>query len=379
MKTAITRARASALLLGGAALLSSRAAARAQSGAAVRVGTILLEAAAEVYFAQDVGFFAKAGLNVDIQLFENGPAIAAASVSNAIDIGYGTVDALTAIHQKNVPLVIIAPSAEYVSPDTQNTSALLVPLTSTVATGKDLTGKTVAVIALNGITHTAARAWIDQNGGDSTQVKFIEIPPPAMGAALAAGRVDAAWITEPFLTAAKRNARPLVYGFDAIGKRFLLNVWFTSGRLGARAPGSRAAFCRRHARHGDLGQRQPRQERRHRGEIYEARSGRHRHDDALVLRRATDAGAAAAGGRHFREVRQLRAVSGDRLDLYAGPLVNEAFEHPQHARQRKVVRHDGLGENGAQTGHFRAQHVGEQLIADHHRRAARRAEQPQRP
>ena len=228
MSLTITRARAAALLLGGAAVFSSRATVRAQSGAPVRIGTILLEAAAEIYFAQDMGFFAKAGITVDIQQFENGPAIAAASVANAVDIGYGTVDALAAIHSKNVPLVIIAPSAEYVSPDTQNTSALLVPLTSTVQTGKDLTAKTVAVIALNGITHTAARAWIDQNGGDSTQVKFIEIPPPAMGAALSAGRVDAAWVTEPFLTAAKRSARPLVYGFDVISKRFLLNVWYTT-------------------------------------------------------------------------------------------------------------------------------------------------------
>jgi NitT/TauT family transport system substrate-binding protein len=224
----ITRARATALLFGGAALGSAAARARAQTNAPLRVGTILLEAAAEVYFAQDQGFFAKAGLDVNVQLFDNGPAIAAASVSNAIDIGYGTVDALAAIHQKNVPLVIIAPSAEYLSPTTQDTSALLVPASSPVQSGRDLAGKTVAVIALNGITHTAARAWIDQNGGDSAQVKFIEIPPPAMGAALAAGRIDAAWVTEPFLNAAKRSSRALVYGFDAIAKHFLLNVWFTT-------------------------------------------------------------------------------------------------------------------------------------------------------
>lgn len=224
----ITRAHATALLFGSVAFGAAATRVRAQTSAPVRAGTILLEAAAEVYFAQDMGFFAKAGLDVDIQLFDNGPAIAAASVSNAIDVGYGTVDALAAIHQKNVPLTIIAPSAEYLSPSTQDTSALLVPASSAVQSGKDLTGKTVAVIALNGITHTAARAWIDQNGGDSSLVRFIEIPPPAMAAALAAGRIDAAWVTEPFLAAAKRNARALVYGFDVISKQFLLNVWFTT-------------------------------------------------------------------------------------------------------------------------------------------------------
>lgn len=223
----LTRARASALLLGAATLPFAQPA-RAQAPQPLRIGTILLEAAAEVYFAKDNGFFAKAGLDADIQTFDTGPAIAAAIVAGALDIGYGTVDALAAIYAKNVPLAIIAPSAEYISPDTAGTSGLLVAPASPVQSAKDLNGKVVAVIALNGITHTAARAWIDQNGGDSTTVKFIEVPPPAMPAALAQGRVDAAWITEPFLTNAKKNARALVYGFDAIGKRFLLNAWYTS-------------------------------------------------------------------------------------------------------------------------------------------------------
>ncbi|MGA2395651.1 MAG: ABC transporter substrate-binding protein [Candidatus Lustribacter sp.] len=226
--TEITRARASAMLFGGAALLSSSAALRAQAAAPLRVGTILVEAAAEIYFAQDAGFFAKAGLVADIQAFDTGPAIAAAVVANALDIGYITVDAAAAIHQKHVPLVLIAPSAEYLSPTTQGTSAFMVPANSTVRSGSDLNGKTIAVIALNGITHIAARAWIDQNGGDSTTAKFIEVPPPAMPAALAAARVDAAWVTEPFLAAAKKSARVLGYGFDVIGKRFLLNAWFTT-------------------------------------------------------------------------------------------------------------------------------------------------------
>jgi NitT/TauT family transport system substrate-binding protein len=228
MRTEITRARATAALFGGAALLAGSGTLRAQAGAPLRVGTILVEAAAEIYFAQDAGFFAKAGLTADIQAFDTGPAIAAAVVSNALDIGYITVDAAAAIHQKNIPLVLIAPSAEYLSPTTQGTSAFMVPANSTARNGADLNGKTIAVIALNGITHIAARAWIDQNGGDSAGAKFVEVPPPAMPAALATARVDAAWVTEPFLAPALKNARVLGYGFDAIGKRFLLNAWFTT-------------------------------------------------------------------------------------------------------------------------------------------------------
>jgi hypothetical protein len=48
-------------------------------------------------------------------------------------------------------------------------------------------------------------------------VKFIELPYPAMGPALDAGRIDAAYVAEPFLTPSKKNARLLAFADDAIG------------------------------------------------------------------------------------------------------------------------------------------------------------------
>src|ERR1700761_1641618 len=46
-----------------------------------------------------------------------------------------------------------------------------------------------------------------------------------MSAALEAGRIDAASLSEPFMTAARRSGRALEYGFDAISKQFLLTSW----------------------------------------------------------------------------------------------------------------------------------------------------------
>jgi NitT/TauT family transport system substrate-binding protein len=189
----------------------------------LRLASIPLESGCEALYARDMGFLAKAGLEADAQTMVNGAAIAAAVVSGGIDIGYIPVDTLAAIHQKGIPLVAVAPCTEYLSG--AQTGALLVTANSPVRTGKDLAGKTVAVVALNGVTHLATRAWIDQTGGDSTTVKYVELSPSAMPAALDAGRVDAAYDGEPYLEIAKKTGRVLFYGNDAIAKHYLSSVW----------------------------------------------------------------------------------------------------------------------------------------------------------
>ena len=221
----VTRGGASTLLFGGAAFCAMPLPVRAQA-LPLHVATIALESASEVLYARDMGFLAKAGLDADFQLMVNGTAIAAAIVSKSIDVGYVTLDALASIHQKGIPLVVIAPCTEYLSPVT--TGALLTAADGPIHQAKDLNGKIVAVVALNGVTHLAIQAWMDQNGGDSRSVKYVEIPPPSITAALTAGRVDAAYAGEPFLTMAKVTTRVLVYGTDSIAKHYLSSAWCAS-------------------------------------------------------------------------------------------------------------------------------------------------------
>ena len=47
-----------------------------------------------------MGFFAKAGIDADIQLMQGSSVIASAVLSNAVDIGYSAVDTLATAHQK---------------------------------------------------------------------------------------------------------------------------------------------------------------------------------------------------------------------------------------------------------------------------------------
>lgn len=237
----MTRARASALLFGAAAGLAGTSRGRTEETTTVRITTLPIESAAEVYYAKDMGFFAKAGLDVDIQTMQNGAAAAAAAVAGVTDVGYIPVDSLATIHKKNVPIVVISPANEYVSPS--RNAGLIVLAGSPIREAKDLNGKTIAVAALNSLSVNAPRAWMDRTGGDSSTAKYVEMPFPAMVGALEAGRVDAAFDAEPFLSSAGSNVGVLATCFDAIAKRFLIGTWFSTVQWASAHPDAVARFA----------------------------------------------------------------------------------------------------------------------------------------
>lgn len=191
----------------------------------VRVSTNPIDSGAEVYYADDLGFFAKAGLSVQIQPGQNGAAIAAAVASNAIDIGYADIGALSKAHTQGIDFSIIAPAAMWDSSAPVN--VLMVAKKSPIHGAKDLNGKTIAVPGLGTGAAIAVNAWLEANGADLTTIKFIELPYAAMPAALEAGRIDAAHVAEPFVSVAKQNARVLALADGALGKVYLRTVWFS--------------------------------------------------------------------------------------------------------------------------------------------------------
>lgn len=207
---------------------------RAQGVPDIRVGASNSAGAAVIYFAQEQGFFKKAGVTVDIEPDSNGSAAAAAVVSGALDVSEGNTLSIALAHEKGLPITFIAPIANYVSD--KPTTVLMVDKTSSISSGSDLNGKTLAVNGLSNITQLAAEAWIDAHGGDSHSVHYVEMPFSAMGPALQRHTVDAVVIAEPAVTLAKANARVLGLCYDAIGTRFMINGWFaTTGWIAKHA------------------------------------------------------------------------------------------------------------------------------------------------
>lgn len=217
------------------ALLCSPAAGTAQTE------SITLEAtpndtSGTIYYALDLGYFQRAGLNVSLTSLNNPGSAAAAIAGGSIAIGGLPLSVAAIARERGLPLVMVAPAGIYSS--ASPTSAIVVLRSSSLRKAADLNGKTIATRDLSNMSYIAAKLWIDTNGGDSQSVHWVEINDPLDVAALHAGRIDAASISEPALDAALRGGevRSIAPVFDAIGNRFLIGAYFASEAYAAAHP-----------------------------------------------------------------------------------------------------------------------------------------------
>ncbi len=200
----------------------------------VRVATTPIENGAEVYYAKEMGFFTKAGLDVQTQDIQSGSAIASALAANAVDVGFASLVPLAIAHNKKVPFVLIAPGAVWTQ--TAKNSGLFVASTSTIRSGKDLNGKVLSTAGLGTLTEFAARAWIDGTGGDATTVKFLEMGYSTMPDALSAGRIAGSLVNEPYFQIAGKAGKLIGYPYDYASKNFLIAGWFTTSQWATDHP-----------------------------------------------------------------------------------------------------------------------------------------------
>jgi NitT/TauT family transport system substrate-binding protein len=177
------------------------------------------------FYAVKNGLFEKAGLDVTVQASTSGSSSILAVVGGAAQFGYANNLSLSAAHLKGIPVQMVAPGGEYTA--SAPFAKMLVLGDSGIKTAKDLEGKIVAVTGLHDLLSLSARAWIDKNGGDPANVKFVEIPPGAMLAALQQKRVDAIANFEPYVSAAEAaGARPIGAPYDAVSTHFMTACWF---------------------------------------------------------------------------------------------------------------------------------------------------------
>ncbi|HEV8019635.1 MAG TPA: ABC transporter substrate-binding protein [Candidatus Lustribacter sp.] len=152
-----------------------------------------------VLYAQKAGLFRRAGLDVTLQITSSGAVATQAVLAGAMDIGKSNVAPLISAYARGLPFVIVAPSIEY-KPDWPLTGAIMVTPASPLRSALDLPGKTVACTALGDIAYLGIRAIIDNHGGDSSTVKWVELPTATVPAALDQGRIDAGLVTEPAMS-----------------------------------------------------------------------------------------------------------------------------------------------------------------------------------
>jgi NitT/TauT family transport system substrate-binding protein len=215
-----------AALTGIAALVAAPAIVRGADLAPIRIGAAPTDATAQHLYAQDLGMFSAAGLSAEISPMRTSASLIAAIVGGSLDIMTSTVVSIALAHNKGIDMRVIAEGNVYDGPPPQ--AAIVVAPNSTIKSGADLNGKTVAVNGLGDLTQVAIAAWIDANGGDSKSVKLIEVPFSGVGAALGQGRIDAALLVEPFTAAARAAGQIKILGDPqaAIGRGYMVTGWY---------------------------------------------------------------------------------------------------------------------------------------------------------
>jgi NitT/TauT family transport system substrate-binding protein len=184
------------------------------------------DATSEPIYGQMSGIFARYDFAADIGSFTGGAGVIAAVAGGSLELGFSNVVSIAAAQLRGLPIAMLAPAAMYTAktPDVWLAKAR----GSALRTGADLLGKTIAVTSLNGLLSVGASAWIDKNGGDTARTHFIELPLSEMGAALKAGRVDAAMLSDPLFTESRADVEVLGDAFSAIAPLFLLGAWVVS-------------------------------------------------------------------------------------------------------------------------------------------------------
>jgi len=199
----------------------------AQNVQRFRAAATPIEGDSLLWLAQSEGYFARAGIQLDVQALGSGDATAAAIVGGDITIGSLNTLSLATAHQNGADFKIVAAGAQFVSG--RGVLELMVKAGSPITSGTGLSGKTIAVNVLHGSGQIASEAWVDKHGGDSKSVQWAEMPFGTMQAALESGRIDAAAIAQPWAAAALTTCRSLGVPNEAIAPRFLIGAYVALG------------------------------------------------------------------------------------------------------------------------------------------------------
>jgi NitT/TauT family transport system substrate-binding protein len=228
-------------LLGGGLVAAATRPLGAQTLTPLRAVATALDQSGPLYYAKDLGIFAKHGLDVTITTPNDNSLAVPSVVSNTVDIAYTNIVAIEQAFRKGIPITMVAPAA--VNDARWPNNFLLVPKDSPIKTPLDLQGKTLGTSPLKSLGDTATNAWVEAHGGNPSKLKWAEIPYIECGVAMAAGRIDAAFIVEPYASHLKATTRLLGRPYEVIGKRFLGAGYFTTKQWASEHPDLVARFA----------------------------------------------------------------------------------------------------------------------------------------
>ena len=197
--------------------------------------------AAGLYIAQQDGYFTAAGLHVKIVPIASGANAIPDLLNGSVDIDEGQWAADLAAQAKGIAKLHALASASAGGPGVQE---IVIPAGSPIRSVQQLAGKTIAVNALGGLAVLVTDIMLKSNGVQVSSVHYTVMGFPDMGTALAAHRVDAAFIAEPSLSAAETGAgaQPLFDVDQGATHNIPISGYVTTVAWATKYPRTAAAF-----------------------------------------------------------------------------------------------------------------------------------------
>lgn len=190
------------------------------------------------------GYFAQEGLEVDTSTSAGGAVGIPGLIGGAYDIAQSnTVSGLLAFTQ-GLDVQAIAPGAKMMPQ--APTTEMVGRKGETFKTAAELEGRSIGVNNRNGIVWLYARAWVKARGGDPAKVSFREVPFPQMEDAVKRRNVDAAFMVEPFKSAAVKSTELAVVGspFNEVQPGTDAGQYLTTGKYAAQHPENLRKFAK---------------------------------------------------------------------------------------------------------------------------------------
>ena len=146
------------------------------------------------------GFSGQAGLNVRIVNVGSGAGV----TTGLLD---GSIDVLDGVYAGFIEAQVHGAGRFHILADgyagAPSVDEIVVLPGSGITSPQQLTGRTIAVNALDSIAALLVSSALESQGVPPSQVHLVAMPFPAMPAALRAHRIDAAYLPEPYLSEAE--------------------------------------------------------------------------------------------------------------------------------------------------------------------------------
>ncbi|WP_239123831.1 ABC transporter substrate-binding protein [Rhizocola hellebori] len=240
--------RFTAVLAGAAMLLSAAACGAKETPPStpgtpdkVTAGVVAIVDVAPIYLGKQKGFFTEQNIDLTLQTAQGGAAVVPAVAAGTYQFGFSNSISVLVAHTNGVPIKAIASGNGTTGNATADFSGLVVK-DPAITSPKALVGKKVATNTLKNIVDTSIKELVKRDGGDPAAVSLVELAFPDMVGALDTNKVDAIFVVEPFLSAAKAKGWKVIGSFAALDPAMCVALYVTSQALAQSNPDLVARF-----------------------------------------------------------------------------------------------------------------------------------------